>query len=43
MRFLCRIGWHRWGKWSPPVITKDGQLAQQTLCKHCLAIKLRFQ
>jgi len=32
IRFLCRIGWHRWGRWNGVV---DGYYATQT--RHCLA------
>jgi hypothetical protein len=29
MRFLCRIGWHKWGKWKPIKMLKTYLLNQE--------------
>lgn len=33
---------HRYTKWSKPVVTKDGALAQQKYCTYCNKVKVRF-
>ena len=47
MRFLCRIGWHKWGKWSKPWYIKSTdyyafevfKVIRSLKCECCAAYK----